>query len=384
MAQGRGPLSYENWHATLADAPFLGAYEYPLFTDAHIVGEDVSEGLGPYKLINTIAFDKTQRRAAIVLLANYHLSHESPSFDKTDDARYHGGHLPDEVAALVSLAMGIRLKSGGESRVFDVDKDPRGRPIAYGFSSDPILPQVPENPVLPSVAGQHNLKDAHILTTLPTLKPDETVALIRAARLYQEAVWIAEPTPELSWIMLTSAVESAASVWGAYTETPIERLRVSRPELESLLLTYGDEGLVSRVAEMMAPYMGATKKFIDFVSSFLPNPPEVRHQWEWTRHPWDSKAMKDSLRLIYKYRSRALHGGTPFPAPMCLPPTLRGESNTLNERPLGLAMSTRGGVWTAKDTPMLLHVYEYIVRGALRNWWQSMVAVDSIVTTPGA
>jgi N-methylhydantoinase B/oxoprolinase/acetone carboxylase alpha subunit len=42
---------------------------------------------------------------------------------------------------------------------------------------------------------------------------------------------------------------------------------------------------------------------------------------------------------------------------------------------------TPSGVWTAKgatsawnaeDTPMLLHTFEYIVRNALQNWWESM------------
>jgi hypothetical protein len=381
MTQGRGPHSYENWHAALMGGPSPVAYEYPLFTDAHIIGKDVSEGFGPYKLINTIAFDKTQRRPALVLLVNYHLRFESPSFDKTDEERYHGGHLPDEVAALASLALGIRLKSGGEMRVFSLD-DPSGRPIAYGLISDPILPQVPENPILRSAVGQHDLKDARILTTLPTLKAEEAVALIRAARLYQEAVWIVEPTPELSWIMLTSAVETAASVWRPSTESPIDRLRVSRPELESLLLTYGDEGLVLQVAEMMAPYMGATKKFIDFILTFLPAPPESRP--EWGQHSWDNASMKKSLRLIYKYRSRALHGGTPFPAPMCMPPMPIGDNGALNETPVGLAASMRGGVWTAEDTPMMLHVYEHIVRGALISWWRSMATVDSLVTKQSA
>jgi hypothetical protein len=42
------------------------------------------------------------------------------------------------------------------------------------------------------------------------------------------------------------------------------------------------------------------------------------------------------------------------------------------EIPIGLAASTKGGVWTAKDLPMLIHTFEYIVRGALLNWWRSV------------
>jgi hypothetical protein len=37
-----------------------------------------------------------------------------------------------------------------------------------------------------------------------------------------------------------------------------------------------------------------------------------------------------------------------------------------------LATRTKGGVWNQKDTPMLLHLFEYVVRKSLLNWWQDM------------
>jgi len=82
--------------------------------------------------------------------------------------------------------------------------------------------------------------------------------------------------------------------------------------------------------------------------------------------------MKKLLTLVYNYRSRALHGGRPFPAPMCEPPMIFGDTNVPAERPLGITMSTRGGTWRAKDVPLCLHMFEHIVRGALLNWWESL------------
>jgi hypothetical protein len=35
----------------------------------------------------------------------------------------------------------------------------------------------------------------------------------RAARLYQDALWIVESEPNLAWIMLVSTVETAAKEW---------------------------------------------------------------------------------------------------------------------------------------------------------------------------
>jgi hypothetical protein len=49
---------------------------------------------------------------------------------------------------------------------------------------------------------------------------------------------------------------------------------------------------------------------------------------------------------------------------------------SLEEKPLGLATGTRGAVWVAEDTPMLLHTFEYIARKALLKWWESMLVSD--------
>lgn len=43
------------------------------------------------------------------------------------------------------------------------------------------------------------------------------------------------------------------------------------------------------------------------------------------------------------------------------------------EVPFGLAVSTLGGVWIKEDIPMLLHLFEHIVRGTLLNWWDEML-----------
>lgn len=290
---------------------------------------------------------------------------------KTDDRRYHGGDLADEIASIISLCLGIRLKSGDANRIFGTGGDPKGIPISsWGYIQDPVLPKISNPPVIPRVLGTHYLENATMLTTFPTLSPEDSLALVRAARLYQEAIWIAESTPELSWIMLVSAIETVANQWRIAGETPVDRLRSSRPELEHILRAKGDDKFLASVAEQIAPYMGATKKFIDFVLEFLPPPPKERPA-EVGQYPWTKQAMKKSMGKIYSYRSRALHGGHPFPAPMCHAP--QGFIGGSEEVPLGLATSVQGGVWLAKDTPMLLHTFEYIVRHTILKWWGELV-----------
>jgi len=83
--------------------------------------------------------------------------------------------------------------------------------------------------------------------------------------------------------------------------------------------------------------------------------------------------MRESVNKIYEYRSKALHEGIPFPAPMCHSPWTAGDG-VFAEKFHAFAMGTQGGVWQAEDIPMLLHTFEYIVRKVLLRWWQSMAA----------
>jgi hypothetical protein len=370
--QEKGPFAYENWLLALSDAPRQAGFEYPLFTDAHITGM-ITEGYGPYQFLNTIASAEpgaARNYPAIILRLDSYLVYEvETDWSQTEESRYHGGLIHDEVAALASLCMGIRLKASGYTRIFEPDKDPLGTPI-YILQNDPVIPEVAREHVVPRAVGTHSLDDLVPFKDLVALTPSEAVALVRAARLYQDGLWIAESEPALSWLMFVSAAETAAHAWRVTTETPLERLRASRPELENLLREAGGEQFLLQVAEQIAPYMGATRKFIDFMLEFLPEPPSERPV-EWARHPWDQQSMSRSMKQIYQYRSRALHGGTPFPIPMSLPPmSLEGRRI---EVPFG-AMGSRGSVWVARDLPMLLQTFEYIVRNALLKWWRAMAA----------
>ncbi len=364
--ENAGPFSYRNWRALDAGEELSGEAEYPLFSDADIVAEYAA---GPYAIINTIrmgAGPGLSRRPALVLRTGYYLEAELPNWDSTDDASYHGGLLEDEIAALASLRLGIRLKAGGATRE-------GGKPVAWSRKRDPIVPDKPERPVLPRLQPrqsppQPSLDSLASLTELPQLSVEDAVALVRAARLYQEAVWIAETAPELSWLMLVSALETAADRWRTEKIPPIEILREFESKVVDRLIQEGGEELATWVAKRLAKYIGSTRRFVSFVLEFLPDPPEVRPA-EAFQHPWDPDTMEQSLKIVYKYRSHALHAGTPFPMPMCESPHV--IDGVPSERPIG-ATSTLGAVWLQEDIPILLHTFEYVARGALNRWWDSL------------
>lgn len=380
-----GSLAYKNWKAYIAGEHGQIIFEFPLFSDAAIVGEIRSE-LGPYQLINTLAME-SWRPAIILRVQNRRYSQENeefdyPKMDSTQDDYYHDGSESDEMTALLSLCLGIRVKAGGATRVFGVDADSIGHPIGYMGDEDPSPPprkNIRIRPMLVRATGSHSLEDAKQLAFFPLLPPKDAIALARAARMYQEAIWIIDNTPELSWLMLTSAIETVAHQWRKSKASHVERMRSAKPKLEPILRKYARkkqaDHLVQEIAQEIADSMGATKTFREFIIAFLPPPPSLRPP-EWAQLSWEHSDMMKTLNKIYGYRSEALHGGKPFPPPMCEPPLPVGEKGEVAEIPVGLAASMKGGVWVAKDTPTLLHTYEYIVRNVILNWWDSLTSSD--------
>jgi hypothetical protein len=127
---------WANWQAWEAGHPPLGGVEYTLYTDAGLLLGEPRTGLGPYQLLETGAFPMPLDAVlpSVVLRADHHI-YPAVEFDieaiapiAAPDA-YHGGQVADELASLVSLALGIRLDNGGLTRVFGMKGDPRGLPI---------------------------------------------------------------------------------------------------------------------------------------------------------------------------------------------------------------------------------------------------------------
>jgi hypothetical protein len=323
-----GPLAHENWLRAKNGCLPNYAFECPLLSDAAIAGQ-IETGYGPYQFFNTVA-PPGSLRPALVMRAEFHLEWNSEiDWSKTSTERYHGGSLQDELAALLSLSLGVRLKAGGCTRRFLPGGDPRGRPDVGFVEENPVLlKRSTTKPSLP-YADHACLNDDRLLPALPRLSRVAACALVRAARLYQDALWISDSEPQLSWIMLASAIEAAAECWQAATAS-------------------------GRV--------GATKKFVAFLVKFRPPPRSPRCDTR-AQIDWEDNSL---FNKIYDLRSKALHRGTPFPLPMC-GVGMHVGSGAYAERPVG-DLSAMGAVWREKDTPMLLHTFEYIVRGCLCNW----------------
>jgi hypothetical protein len=293
-----GPPSWANWRAMREGAPTSGAVEVPLYSDAWTTGE-VTTGLGPYQFFNAVPMHHGRGivRSAVVVRFELHMDFDTPDPDKTDTGVYHGGGLVDELAAFASLLTGARFSAGGESRQFDPTGDHRGRPVAWDTRPEPTLPVSLHGIVLPTCGGQHSLMPLEQLTTYPDMDARDAVAVIRATRLYQDALWVAESEPNLAWIMLVSAVEATANHWQLSKEDPLLRLRSAKPDFVAYLDSANVEGLAERIAAEFVDAIGSTRKFVEFLMGHLPPPPSTRPE-EWRQIAWDDTEMRRAFRVI--------------------------------------------------------------------------------------
>ena len=175
----QGPVVYRNWLAAQRNEPLLFTHEYPLYTDAHIVAEC---DYGPYHFLHTVPLPVPGMvQPMVVLRWHGYLEFPYPDFSKTDAEQYHGGSPPEEIAALASLAVGVRFRAGDSTREFTPGGDPKGRPRAWGTRPVPILTGIGSlHPwVLPYVAeGQHSLELVEPLIVLPNMGPSDVTSLM--------------------------------------------------------------------------------------------------------------------------------------------------------------------------------------------------------------
>jgi hypothetical protein len=363
-----GPTSFANWRMLDSGVPPRDTLEYPLYTDAHITGES---SFGPYHLLNSVAGDDHEGRVPALFLRATFAELPIPDMAATKDDTHHGGTFENELAALVSLAFGVRMYAGSATRFFREGGDPKGRPWSFhlGHTTQPVLLRKSRGPyVLPNVRGERNIDSSDLLPRFHGLTTKDAIAVVRVARLYQDAVWLAESQPALSWLLLVSAVESAADNWQPRDDAPATKLRGWKPDLAHTLESSCDPSLLNVVAEAVVSVTGATSKFVRFLLNLAPDAPEKRpHAHE--QIAWDRRHRRDLYSKIYSCRSDALHSGKPFPTPMCFPPPPSGGAWA--ERPTGTAHSIDYSVWRSEDAPILLNTFEFMARQAIHNWWRS-------------
>ena len=192
------PQSWANWRAYDPARPARSAEEFELHSDSEIHGLD--RDAGPYRIMNMIAGPARDGVLArpVVMVRIQHVTSANP---KDEDAE-HGGRHVDEIAALMSLVLGIRLRAGDRTRYLDRQGDDEaGHPRAQSEVLRPFFLPGALTPIIPGAKRTADLDELDLLDSYPRLPAPAASALVRAARLYQEALWNSEREAGLSWLL---------------------------------------------------------------------------------------------------------------------------------------------------------------------------------------
>jgi hypothetical protein len=352
------------------------AAEFSLYSDAWFTNI-VREPAWPIHLMPTMP-DWATSGVKFAAIARLRWSPD-PAFDtsevrlSTDARAHHGGDSGDEAAALISLALGVRCRSGGITRRWLIDdgnaaQDPLGMPDEAEHRPPSWQAPLRGHPMLPTLPTQVDLETAvPLLTKFAATTGTDAALLVRAARLYSSALWIADGDPNQAWLQMVSAVETIAAT-ASGTNPRWRRTEEALPEVWAKLVQAAGEEHAQDVGNLLAPLAKSTDRFLNFLDKYLPQPPDRRPE-QFAQLDWSN--LRDPLKRIYDYRSRALHDGAPFPDPMCEPAS-RWGTETPVEKPPWLSSSSGLATWAARDVPMFLHTFEHIVRGSLISWWESL------------
>lgn len=360
-------LSYKNLKQENEGKALRCVNEFYLYSDSRPTNEVNDNSV--YCFLNMLPrkLQPLSIEPAITVRARWHIDIREMVFVVTDSYKkdFHGGWYNDEIAALSSLLLGIRLHAGSFTRRFDNSTGELGHPQAE-YSLPPTLTFKSSSPIVPSAIKEIDIGILKAINKLHLLNEKNFNYLIKSARNYQNALWICESSPNMGWLLLVSALECAAEQWSKSKSSKEERLKQAKPELYKMLDNDKFKQLIPIIAEEFSTSFGATKKFIDFCTHYLPDEPEVRPKGG--KIDWEYDSLKVIFKKVYDYRSKALHGGQPFPEPMCCPP----ESwDGYSER--ATPSSTLGGTWLAKDVPINLNTFNLMVHSILNKWWQSLL-----------
>lgn len=236
-----GTDAWRNWNASLQNRSGTPTrFEDVLYSDASLTGSPLK--MGPYTVFPTLARGLPMP-VALVLRGEVHTSLLPDLVDPqtnellpTDASNYHGGSLSDEVAALLSLALGVRCRAGGTTRLWYDGGDSLGMPMEYD-RQHLTRPGPADVELLPRTVREVSLGDdiGKDVLSFPHLERKNAVRLARAARLYANALWWANEDANFAWLQLVGAVEAIAGGRKSADRPPVQVLAESVPDIWAAL-----------------------------------------------------------------------------------------------------------------------------------------------------
>jgi hypothetical protein len=382
--------SYKNWLQFNLNKECHKIYEYPLYSDHPKIGGQIAffqnkEGIldFPYEILNVCNLSSEFTLYSRLILRIYdHLEplciEQNISKAKTlySHPKKHNYTVNidwhEQIAVLLSLIYGIRLKAGDLSREIQFNTLDIGIPRGFysHFNPDGIRLINSNMPILPNVVsylsrdGIDISKERYQFLKFGKLKSGEDAfKLVQAAKLYRDALWFAESEPSFSWVLLVSAIETVAVKWCSDNKlNTLNKLNNKYPILQRM---FPDNSNKINADNPIDKKDFIQLKFCAFLLEHFPSAPPIRPP-EYAQVLWTKENILPILKIIYKHRSKMLHEGTHFPQEICCSP-LSVNFDNLEKIILEKPDSNEN------NSLMFLQTFEYIVRYSILKWFDSLV-----------
>ena len=129
-----GTDAWRNWRGFAGGSAERENFDDELQSDVSFIGE--TDAFGPYRL-STVVRDSDAVGPAVIVRGGIHADLmpvvvADGQLARSDSRAYHGGNMSDEIAALISLALGVRIRLAGTLRLslLHDDQDPGPRSIS--------------------------------------------------------------------------------------------------------------------------------------------------------------------------------------------------------------------------------------------------------------
>ena len=184
---------------------------------------------------------------------------------------FHGGWYTDEIAALISLKLGVRAHAIITTREYNYNTPEHGQPRAEQnpppvFSSNNRALTIPFWRKNTSIAELKEINNIHLLDE------QKLNFLIKAAISIQESLWICVSSLNIAWLLMVSALETAAQQWDKSKGNNIKKFQESKPDLFKMLDNDQYKHLIPIISDEFPSTFRAGKNSEIFVSnSYLMN-----------------------------------------------------------------------------------------------------------------
>jgi hypothetical protein len=355
-------LLHRNLNLASVGAESIGAIEFPIFSSTDFTHGDWSDN-PPITVFNNIGISGEYSEKLHIRLELYSIGDEIIAYIRQYIDKNTGSYIQNEISSLFSLYCGCPMYAGAITREFR-SEDNRGYPYRADTHPAPRFIDERVGIIVPKDASVEGFLE-FLNAEFRLLAEDKANYFVRACMSYQKAIWISDLDPNLSFLMLCSAVETLASCNAADYSFDYN-LPEFEPELYSHLQDIGSEKLTI-LSGHLSKTAKSTRKFIDFLVSYAANDNErAEHDPAGTLFLRSEANIKDMAGKVYRHRSKALHESISFPLPMLRKP------RRFNRVSLGDKFVERiefsYAMWQKKSMPVYLQTFAAITRDAMLHW----------------